>query len=51
MHHINSFSMDCWREVICGFSCDPSLTVTAQDITGRETPQARPRADLEGTKT
>ena len=29
---------------ICGFSCDPSLTVTEQATTCRDTPQARPKA-------
>lgn len=33
-----------WIAVIWLFSCDPSFAVTEQAITGRETPQARPRA-------
>ena len=43
--------MDSWRAVICGLSCEPSFTVTAQAITGRETPQALPKADFDGTNT
>ena len=50
-YQINSFSMDSWRAVICGLSCEPSFTVTAQAITGRETPQALPKADFDGTNT
>ena len=37
--------------LICSFSWDPSLEVMEQEITGRDTPQARPRACLEWTKT
>lgn len=37
--------------MIWAFSWLPSLVVTEQAITGRDTPQARPRAALEGTKT
>lgn len=43
---ISSFSMDCCRLIICGFSWDPSFTVTEHAMTGRETPHALPRACL-----
>lgn len=36
---------------ICVFNWLPSLVVTEQAMTGRDTPQARPRACLEGTNT
>ena len=48
---MSSFSMasfSCW---IWFFSWLPSLVVTLQAITGRDTPQARPSAALEGTNT
>lgn len=35
----------------CGLSCDASLDVIEQAITGRETPHARPSATFDGTKT
>ena len=38
------------RLLICVASCEPSLEVTEQEITGRDTPQARPSATLDGTK-
>jgi hypothetical protein len=41
---MRSFSISCCKDWICGFSCDPSCTVTEQAITERETPQARPSA-------
>ncbi len=31
---------------ICGFSPDPSFTVTEHAMTGRDTPVARPRAEI-----
>lgn len=37
--------------LICALSGDASFWSTAHAITGRETPQARPRASLEGTNT
>ena len=37
--------------LICCARLDPSLEVMEQAITGRETPQARPRATFEGTNT
>jgi hypothetical protein len=43
-NQMRSFSISCCKDWICGFSCDPSWTVTEQAITERETPQARPRA-------
>ena len=39
------------RVLIWDLSWDPSLVVTEQEMTGRETPHARPSACLEGTKT
>ena len=48
---MSSFSMaslSCW---IWFFSWLPSLVVTLHAITGRDTPQPRPSAALEGTKT
>eukprot|EP00882_Tetradesmus_deserticola_P032886 GHRQ01037523.1.p1 GENE.GHRQ01037523.1~~GHRQ01037523.1.p1 ORF type:complete len:140 (+),score=4.73 GHRQ01037523.1:280-699(+) len=46
---ISSFSMASLRLWIWLFSWLPSLVVTDAAITGRDTPQARPRAALEGT--
>jgi hypothetical protein len=48
---MSSFSMASLRAWICDLSCDPSLVVTEHEMTGRETPHARPRAALLGTKT
>lgn len=48
---IKSFSIACCRDWIWLFSCDPSFIVTAQAMTGRDTPVARPKACLESTKT
>lgn len=48
---MSSFSMaslSCW---IWFFSWLPSLVVTEQAMTGRDTPQARPSAALDGTNT
>lgn len=39
------------RELIRSFSWDASFDKMAQAMTGRVTPQARPRAILAGTKT
>ncbi len=41
-------SLSCW---IWLFSWLPSLVVTEQAMTGRDTPQARPSAALEVTNT
>ena len=46
---MRSFSISCWRDWICGFSCDPSWTVTEHAITERETPHARPNAKIQST--
>lgn len=51
INQISSFSiasLSCW---ICDLSWLPSLVVTLHAITGRDTPQARPSAALEGTNT
>lgn len=48
---MSSFSMASFRLWIWFFSWLPSLVVTLHAITGRDTPQARPSAALEGTKT
>ena len=42
---MSSFSIDFWTSLICGFSWEPSLIVTAHEITERPTPQARPSAE------
>ena len=47
---MRSFSICCCRSVICDLSWEPSLARTAQAMTGRETPHARPSAPLERTK-
>jgi len=39
------------RLLICDLSCDPSFVVTLHEITGRDTPHARPSACLDGTNT
>ena len=49
--HVNNFSIFCFKLCICGFNCEPSLTVILALITGRVTPQARPRACLLRTNT
>ena len=36
---------------IWSFSCEASFDVTAHAMTGRDTPQARPSANLDSTKT
>ena len=36
---------------ICGLSCDSSFVVMDAAMTGRDTPQARPNATLDGTNT
>lgn len=46
-----SLSMLFRRAWIWGLSSDPSLTVIDAAMTARDTPQARPRALLEGTNT
>ena len=43
--------MASFKVVICDLSCEPSLVVTEHEITGRETPHARPKACFEGTNT
>jgi hypothetical protein len=48
---INSFSMASFRLLIWVLSWLPSLVVTDAAMTGRDTPQARPSAALEGTNT
>ena len=48
---MRSFSMASLRFWICVLSCEPSLVVTEQLMTGLETPHARPSACLEGTNT
>lgn len=49
--HTSSLSMAIWTDWICGLSWEPSLMVTEVAMTGRDTPQARPRACLERTNT
>ena len=39
--------MSCWMVRICGLIWLPSFWVTLAAITGRETPQARPKACLD----
>ena len=51
LHHVNNFSIFCFNVWICAFNCEPSLTVMLALITGRVTPQARPRACLLRTNT
>ena len=48
---ISSFSMESFRDAICGASCEASFLVMEQAMTGRDTPQARPRATLLSTNT
>ena len=43
--------MFCFKLSICAFNCDPSFVVTDAEITGLETPHARPSACFEGTNT
>lgn len=50
-NHTSSLSIAVWTDWICGLSWDPSFMVTEVAMTGRETPQARPRACLERTNT
>lgn len=46
---MRSFSISFLTAWICELSSRASLVVTEAAMTGRETPQARPRAVLEGT--
>lgn len=50
-NHTSSLSIAIWTDWICGLSWDPSFMVTEVAMTGRDTPQARPRACLERTNT
>lgn len=43
--------MASFRVVICDLSCEPSFVVTEHEMTGLETPHARPNACLLGTNT
>ena len=43
--------MESLRVLIWDLSCDPSLVVTEHEMTGLDTPHARPSACLDGTKT
>lgn len=46
-----SFSIACFTAWICGLSAEPSAATMEHAMTGRETPQARPSATLDGTNT
>ena len=48
MHYFqtNNFSISCWTLMIWGLIWDPSFWVTQAEMTGWQTPQARPRAIL-----
>ena len=48
---MRSVSMASLRFWICVLSCEPSLVVTEQEMTGLDTPHARPSACLDGTNT
>ena len=50
-NHIKSCSIASFIVLIWSFNCDASFEVTEHEMTGLETPHARPSATLEGTKT
>ena len=50
-NYSKSCSIFCLNDWISPFNCDDSLDKIEHDITGRDTPHARPKAILDGTNT
>lgn len=56
MHHThtvynNNFSIEFFNSSICFVNWEPSCVITEHAMTGRDTPQARPKATFDSTKT